>query len=70
MFEGEIIFYNGFNLGVDILIFTVTAYFWYRFGKRDGYIQGYGEGEADYRDRAEKHADYLFDRADTDGARW
>lgn len=60
-----IIFYNGFNLGVDILIFILAGLFFYRAGKRDGYIQGYGEGEQDYRDRAEAAADYYNDRVDT-----
>ena len=53
----NIIFYNGFNLLVDILIafavFYITA--------RHYYLRGYSAGENDYRDYAEKHADYYKD---------
>lgn len=44
MFEGEIIFYNGFNLGVDIIIFVVTAWIFSRIYYREGYRNGLGDG--------------------------
>lgn len=44
MFEGEIIFYNGFNLGVDIIIFVVTAWIFSRIYYREGYRDGLGDG--------------------------
>lgn len=43
MFEGEIIFYNGFNLLVDILV-GVTVWF---FTRRSADANGYGEGVYD-----------------------
>lgn len=39
----EIIFYNGFNLLVDIIIVFIT----YRIAKSSGYRQGYYQAEAD-----------------------
>lgn len=62
--SGNIIFYNGFNLLVDIIIFAIAGLIFYREGVKSGYLRGYGEGQQDYRDYAEKHADYLFDQAD------
>lgn len=50
MFEGEIIFYNGFNLLVDIIIATIAFTVAYRWGKSDGYVDGYKQGESDYED--------------------
>lgn len=54
----EIIFYNGFNLLVDILVGLVVGFFAYRAGIRTGYIQGYSDGENDYKVHAEHAADY------------
>lgn len=49
MFEGEIIFYNGFNLLVDIIIGFIVFSVAYRWGKSDGYNDGFNEGaEAQY----------------------
>lgn len=56
--NGEIIFYNGFNLLVDIIIALAVGFFAYRSGKISGYLKGYGEGQQDYADRAEAAADY------------
>ena len=54
MFEGEIIFYNGFNLAVDILVFIVTAWvfsrIYYRYGYQDGKGDGYGQATIDIDD--------------------
>ncbi len=57
----EIIFYNGFNLLVDIIIAVTVGFFAYRSGKASGYIQGYGEGEEDYRDSLERYSDYAYE---------
>jgi len=57
----EIIFYNGFNLLVDIIIAVTVGFFAYRSGKASGYIQGYGEGEEDYRHSLERHSDYAYE---------
>lgn len=54
----EIIFYNGFNLLVDILVGLIVGFFAYRAGMRTGYLTGYSDGENDYIDRAEAAADY------------
>ena len=54
MFEGEIIFYNGFNLMVDVLVFIVTAWafsrIYYRYGYQDGKGDGYGQATIDIDD--------------------
>jgi hypothetical protein len=57
----EIIFYNGFNLLVDIIIAVTVGFFAYRAGVHSGYIQGYGEGQEDYRDEYERYADYAYE---------
>ena len=57
----EIIFYNGFNLLVDIIIAVTVGFFAYRSGKAAGYIQGYGEGQEDYREEYERYADYAYE---------
>jgi len=57
----EIIFYNGFNLLVDIIIAVTVGFFAYRSGKASGYIQGYGEGQEDYREEYERYADYAYE---------
>lgn len=49
----EIIFYNGFNLLVDLIIGGIVFFFTARFY----WSKGYGEGYADYQDYAE-HAGY------------
>lgn len=65
--RNEIIFYNGFNLLVDILVACIAGYFAYRAG----WFRGYGEGSADERERweydtnsyyADAHADYLAEQ--------
>jgi hypothetical protein len=38
-------FYNGFNLGIDILLAVTVWFFSYRSGKISGFIEGYGAGE-------------------------
>lgn len=52
----EIIFYNGFNLLVDIIIagavfFFTSRYYW---------AKGYGEGYEDSQDYAERAGDYYY----------
>lgn len=56
----EIIFYNGFNLAIDILLCVTVGFFAYRSGKISGYIQGYGEGQEDYTESAERAADHWY----------
>jgi hypothetical protein len=46
---------------VDIIIAVTVGFFAYRSGKASGYIQGYGEGEEDYRDSLERYADYAYE---------
>jgi len=55
----KVVFYNGFNLLVDILVAIGSGLFFYKAGWRDGY----GEGEQDYIEYSERHADYLYDQA-------
>ena len=50
-------FYNGFNMLIDMLLALVV----YRLAYRAGYIRGYGEGENDYKDHMEKYADYAYE---------
>ena len=47
------IFYNGFNLMVDLIIGIVV----YKIAFTSGWKQGYGEGEEDYR----THLDDAYD---------
>lgn len=63
----EIIFYNGFNLLVDIVLSLTVGFFAYRAGIRTGYLNGYGEGQEDYREYAEHagYAHYDNERADS-----
>ena len=44
MFEGEIIFYNGFNLLVDLILCGITAWIVSRISWRNGYTDGLGDG--------------------------
>ena len=53
----EIIFYNGFNLLVDIIIggavfFFTSRYYW---------AKGYGEGYEDSQDQADRAGHYYYD---------
>ena len=52
--RNEIIFYNGFNLLVDIIIAGAVFY----FVSRHYWAKGYGEGYADCADHAERAGDY------------
>lgn len=49
----EIIFYNGFNLLVDIVVFSLTAFFFYRAGNHKGFFEGM-EAEALQQDYSRK----------------
>jgi hypothetical protein len=44
MLEGEIIFYNGFNLLVDIIVAIVAGFIFYRMGDNKGFEEGVDEG--------------------------
>lgn len=44
MLEGEIIFYNGFNLLVDIIVAIVAGFIFYRVGDNKGFEEGVDEG--------------------------
>jgi len=57
----EIIFYNGFNLLIDIVLCFTVGFFAYRSGKISGYLKGYGEGQADYHEHAEHAGQYWLD---------
>ena len=48
--EGEIIFYNGFNLLVDLIIAGAVFYFTRRFMYQAGWHDGYSDGLSDVKD--------------------
>jgi hypothetical protein len=54
----EIIFYNGFNLLVDIVIGGAVFYFTSRFY----WSKGYGEGYSDCADHQDRAGDYFYDQ--------
>lgn len=54
--RNEIIFYNGFNLLVDIIIAGTVFY----FVSRAYWAKGYGEGYADCTDHAEHAGEYHY----------
>ena len=56
-----ITFYNGFNLLIDLIIFGVTAFFFYRSGVRNGFHEGM-EAEAALQYYAREHADADLDK--------
>ena len=43
-------FYNGFNLMIDIILACIVGFTFYRIGRREGFIEGYGAGEQDIND--------------------
>jgi hypothetical protein len=49
-----IMFYNGFNLLIDLLIGGLVFY----FTRRISWIDGYSAGQDDYREDQERHADW------------
>lgn len=51
----EIIFYNGFNLLVDIIVALSVGFLAYRAGIRTGFIEGYGAGASDYAGKELPH---------------
>ena len=51
-------FYNGFNLLIDLLIGGLVFYFTRRISWLDGYSAGYSAGQDDYREDQERHADW------------
>jgi hypothetical protein len=57
----ETIFYNGFNLLVDLIIFSLTAFFFYRSGIQRGFFEGM-EAEALSQEYTRKHADADLDK--------
>lgn len=52
-------FYNGFNLLVDLIIAGIVAEVFYRLGHKEGYQLG----QDDYREETERHADYYVAQA-------
>ncbi len=40
-------FYNGFNLMIDIILACIVGFTFYRIGRREGFVDGYGAGEVD-----------------------
>ncbi len=52
------IFYNGFNLMVDILIALIV----WRLSYRAGWWSGYGAGEQDYIEYSERAGDYWIEQ--------
>jgi hypothetical protein len=55
----ETIFYNGFNLLVDIVIAGIVFY----FVSRAYWAQGYSAGYADCEDHADRAGHYFYDQA-------
>ena len=51
------IFYNGFNLMVDIILAVIV----WRVAYRAGWARGFGEGEEAYRDYSERAGDYWLE---------
>ena len=62
----EVIFYNGFNLLVDIVLCSLVGFFAYRQGKISGYFKGYGDGEEDYKQRAEHAGEHWYNTSRED----
>ena len=54
----ETIFYNGFNLLVDIVIAGIVFY----FVSRAYWAKGYSEGYADCEDHADRAGQYFYDQ--------
>lgn len=55
----EIIFYNGFNLLVDIIVGAVVFY----ITARIYWAKGYSDGYADRTDHEDKAGHYFYDQA-------
>ena len=53
------IFYNGFNLLVDVILAGGVGWLAYRAG----WARGYGEGEADYAEYSERAGHAFYDQA-------
>ena len=49
-----IMFYNGFNLLIDLLIGGLVFF----FTRRTSWLQGYSAGQDDYQEDMMKHADW------------
>jgi hypothetical protein len=43
-------FYNGFNLMIDIILACIVGFTFYRIGRQEGFIEGYSAGEQDAND--------------------
>ena len=56
--NGEIIFYNGFNLLVDIIIGGIVFF----FTARAYWAKGYSEGYADCTDHEDRAGHYFYDQ--------
>ena len=52
------IFYNGFNLLVDVVLGAIV----WRLAYRAGWWKGYGAGEQDYIEYGERYGDYLYEQ--------
>lgn len=52
-------FYNGFNLLIDIILSAII----FRFSYRAGWFKGYAQGEQDLQDYMERKADHVYDWA-------
>jgi len=60
--RNEIIFYNGFNLLVDMVIAGVVAFFVYRYASRKGWLEGYGAGCSDTEEyQQQQAAEYMWE---------
>lgn len=47
-------FYNGFNLMIDLIVGGVVFY----ATRKVSWLEGYSAGQDDYREDMERHADY------------
>ena len=52
--DKEMMFYNGFNLLIDLILTALVFY----FTRKVSWIEGYSAGQEDYREYCEAHADW------------
>lgn len=64
MFEGEIMFYNGFNLLVDIILILIAGFIGYYLAEGDAYTQGIEDGYNDALRDIEGERIYLSSNGD------
>jgi hypothetical protein len=62
MLGNEIMFYNGFNLFIDLIIAGVVGFSVYRWASGRAWIEGYGAGCSDTEEYQQDQAsDYMWE---------